>query len=143
MTRKICGFYGALLMLGASYAGSGMARALPLSVGDEEVRVVSPYTIRQQVLDRSLTSPMLTTRISVEKSVSFSDLDLTKPADVNKMKARLRQAAKDSCKELNRRFPRSIYVTLDDTNCVKNATHQSLARFEAIISGAKQTARVD
>ena len=134
MTRKICGLYGALLMLGlaASSFGSSAAQDLRSSAQDEEVRVTSPYTILQQALPRSLSESLLISHIIVEKSVSFSDLDLTKQADVDKMKDRIRQAAKDSCRELNRRFPRALYIPVDDTNCVRDATYRSLARLDEV-----------
>lgn len=132
MTRRMYGLYGVLLMLGAACVGSHAALALPPSMADEDVTVAGPYTIRQQVENRSLSEPLLTTRIVVEQRVSFADLDLTKQVDVDKMKDRLRHAAKDSCKELDRRFPRGIYIPVDEVSCVKSATAQSLARLDEI-----------
>jgi UrcA family protein len=137
MIGKICGLYGALLML--TCAGSGAAQGLPPE--DEEVRVISPYTIRQQALPRTLPEMLVTKRISVETSVSYADLDLTKQADVDTMKDRLKKAARENCRELDRRFPRSVYIPVNDTSCIRDATYQSLARFDEIRGRYGLTAR--
>jgi len=52
----------------------------------------------------SLLGQMEIGRITVEQKVGFSDLDLSKEADVDIMRQRLREAAVQGCKEVNRRF---------------------------------------
>ncbi|HJT42080.1 MAG TPA: UrcA family protein [Rhizomicrobium sp.] len=133
MTKTLRGFCGMLLVLNLGTIGAGSASVLAAAESDEKVTVTSPYTIRQQVLTRSLSRQMQIGRISVEQDVSYADLNLSKEADVAVMRQRLKEAAVQGCNELDRRFPRSIYVPVQDTDCVKDATARALARLDGIL----------
>ena len=132
MTKTLRGFCAMLLVLNLGTIGAGSA-SVAAAESDEKVTVTSPYTIRQQVLTRSLSRQMQTGRISVEQNVSYADLNLSKEADADVMRQRLKAAALQGCKELDHRFPRSIYVPVHDTNCVKDATARALAKLDGIL----------
>jgi UrcA family protein len=138
MTKKFRRLCGMLLVLNGGIFCAGAAWAA--SRETEEVTVDSPYTVRQKTLTRSLTGEMLTAQVSVESNVSYADLDLSKGADRATMRERLRQAAVDNCRELERRSRRSINVTLDASNCVSRAINQSLARLDEISNLRRQVA---
>lgn len=131
MTKKLRRYWGMLLVLGPGTicAGPALARA-----PSEEMNVYqSPYTIRQEPVTRGWGKQMPETRISVGTNVSYADLDLQKKgADVATMTDRIRDAARDVCSELNRRYPESIYVPVSSGNCVRDATNQALAQLDGI-----------
>ena len=131
MTIRPCALYGALFIsgCGVSCVDAVSAQARP---SQEEVTVESPYTIRQQVLKPAMFGQMPETQVSVDEDVSYSDLDLSKATDLDTLKGRIRQAARDSCNELDRKFPRTIYIPVNDRNCVKDAANQALARLDEI-----------
>jgi len=135
MTKNLYGLCGALVIMGACCTGSALA------ADTEEVRVDAPYTIRVQPLTRYLGGQMQETRITVESNVSYAGLDFSKQADVDAMKDRLRKAARDNCRELDRRFPSSVYIQVGSTDCVKTATRQSLAQLNEIRASAGRFAR--
>jgi UrcA family protein len=98
--------------------------------------VESPYTIRQQVLNRPMLREMQQTRISVDQQVSFADLDFSKPGEITRMRERIRDAARDSCQELDRRFPRSRFVPVNELNrqtCVRQAISQGFAQLDEVL----------
>jgi len=135
MTRRSYELYGALFILasGVSCVDVSSAQARP---EQEQVTVESPYTIRQQVLNRPMFREMQQTRISVDQQVSFADLDFKRPGDITTMRERIRDAARDSCQELDRRFPRSIFVPVNELNrlnCVRQATSQAFAQLDEVL----------
>ena len=108
-------------------------------LGQEEVTVQGPYTVRKEMTKRSLGGEMPEFAISVTQQVNYADLDLSRPEDVAKLRDRVRMAAKDSCRELDSRFPRDIYHPVGESSrndCVRNATGQALARVDATTNGA-------
>jgi UrcA family protein len=71
-----------------------------------------------------------TEKISVAKPVSYADLDLSKPADVEKLKQRVRQAAQDACGQLHSRFPQTLNPDLGEPDCVSAATDKAMAQLD-------------
>src|SRR3954468_19789833 len=127
MTTRLYGPCGALLVLelGAFCAGAPRARAQEQS---EEITVHdAPYTIQRQVFGRALARETVTEKVRVGKAVNISDLNLSNPADVEKMKQRINQAAFDACGQLHSRFPETLHPDLGEPDCVKAATDQVLA----------------
>jgi UrcA family protein len=69
------------------------------------------------------------TKIAVSQRVSFADLDFSRQADVNMLRERVKAAARESCLELERRFPPSIYVADNDRHaCIRDATREGIAQ---------------
>jgi len=116
----------ALLMM---LTGAAMpAWAAPES---EQITVDGPYTVRQEMTKRSMGGEMGEQHLSVSQSVSYADLDLTKYADVETLRQRVRAAAKDSCRELGRRFQVSMYIPLTTDTCARDAARDALAQVDA------------
>ena len=123
MTKKLL----ALVTLGFLACGVSTSAA---NRPTEEVTVDAPYTIREQTLSPGLHGRMQEVQISVETSLSFADLDRSNPANLRKMRQRIRRAAVENCRELNRRFPPSVYVRIEQDDCVRNTTLQALAQLD-------------
>lgn len=131
MTRKPRRFCGVLLVLnlGSFGAGPAMAAAIP----DEEVTVHdAPYTIHRQVFGRPMTGQTQTEEIAITKGVSYADLDLSKEADVDILKERIREAAVDACRQLHRRYPGALNQSTGKQGCVQGATEQAMAQLDAL-----------
>jgi len=135
MTKTFAGRCTVLLALNLFFAGSVWAAA----PGEEQITVQGPYTVRKAMTKRSLSGEMPEFTISVSQNVGYADLDLSKPDDVAKLRDRVRVAAKDSCRELDSRFPRDVYHPVGESSrkdCVRNAAGQALARLDATTNGA-------
>jgi len=134
MTRT---FGCTLLALGLQLLSTGAAQAAPL--GEEEITVSGPYTVSKEMTKRSMRGELPEFTVSVSQRVSFADLDLSRPNDVTKLRDRVTTAAKDSCRELDARFPRNVYQPVGESSpqeCVRNTTGQALARLDTITNGA-------
>ena len=137
MTRIFSGCCTALLALGLQLFSTGAAQAA--SLGEEEITVSGPYTVSKEMTKRSLGGEMPEFTISVSQRVSYADLDLSKPDDVTKLRDRVTMAAKDSCRELDARFPPNIYHPVGDASrraCIRDTTGQALARLDTVTNGA-------
>jgi UrcA family protein len=135
MTKTLAGCCGALLVVSLQIfpAGFSAANAEPARPGDEEsVTVDGPYTVRQEVARHSLSSLGTEQTISVSQNVSYADLDMSKQTDVDTLRGRVRSAAKDSCRQLERRFPNVLDRDLHQ--CIRDATRNGLADVNAIAS---------
>src|SRR5689334_11886049 len=82
----------------------------------EEVTVFAPFVVKK-IPSRAPKSGAVTT-INMSRGISYHGLDLTSDADVATLNSRVQQAADDVCNELDRRYPKSIYVPVDeDKDC--------------------------
>lgn len=140
MTKTFAGCCGALLVAGLQILPLGFtaAQAQPARSSEEEqVTVDGPYIVRQEKMTRSLSGMMAEQTISVSQRVSYADLDLSRQSDVDLLRWRVKTAAKDSCRQLERRFPSSIYIP-DQTmhECIRDATSQAMAQVDTVASGS-------
>lgn len=138
MTKTLAGCCGALLVLGLQIlpASFSPAQAQQARAGEEEqVTVDGPYIVRQEKTKRSMGGLTAEQTISVSQRVSYADLDLSRQSDVNLLRWRVKAAAKDSCRQLERRFPSSLYIP-DQTmhQCIRDAADQALAQVDAVAS---------
>jgi UrcA family protein len=133
MTKKLRRYWGILLVLGPGTICAGPVSARTAS---EEMTVYeSPFTIRQEPITRGWGRNLPETRISVSKEVSYAGLDFSKATDVTAMEDRIRDAARENCRELNRRYPPSIFAPVDsggNSTCVRDATNQGLAQLDGL-----------
>ena len=95
LVRKALGGFGVALLILLPGA-TAPAWAAPES---ERITVDGPYTVRQEVTKRSMSGEMGEQSFSVSQRVGYSDLDLTKQTDVEKLRERVKVTAKDTCKE--------------------------------------------
>jgi UrcA family protein len=72
--------------------------------------------------------------MSVSRDVNYADLDLTKPEDVERLKARTNRAAVQVCRDLNHRNPWAMTDLFGaHMPCVRNAEQQALAQVPGIV----------
>ena len=132
MTKTLAGCCASLLVLGLPV---GVVPAQAASSQEEQVTVDGPYTVQHQVTKRAIRGRMEEETMSVSQRVSYADLDMSKQSDVDTLRDRVRTAARDSCRELERRFPSSVYIP-DKTRreCVVDTTSQAMAQVETVTS---------
>ena len=76
--------------------------------------------------------------MSVSREVNYGDLDLTKPEDVERLKARTNRAAVQVCRELDHRNPWSMTDLFGaHMPCVRNAQQQALAQVPGIVVSSR------
>lgn len=104
----------------------------------ETVEVFAPYVVRREAAKppRGMNREYLSV-ISVDRAVSFHDLDLKKAEDQATLESRVKQAATDACGQLEHRFPKSTYIPVPEhQDCVKNATDEAMIQVNALIMAA-------
>jgi UrcA family protein len=119
-----------LLAAAAFLAMQGAALAQP---ADEDavntITVVAPRSVTNQV-HRSETGLGPAT-VTIRISVLYGDLNLARPADGTRLMTRIRSAARDACRHLDR-----LYPLVTDKSCVANAVAGATPRANAIIAAA-------
>jgi UrcA family protein len=84
--------------------------------------------------DERITVHAGVTAMSVSRDVNYSDLDLTKPEDVARLKSRTNRAAVQVCIELYDRNPWAISSLFGArAPCVRNAQQQALAQVPGVV----------
>lgn len=72
--------------------------------------------------------------MTVWRNVNYGDLDLTKPEDVQRLKARTNRAAVQVCRDLDHRNPWSMTALFGAyIPCVRNAQQEALAQVPGIV----------
>lgn len=101
----------------------------------ENVTVFAPYVVEKS--STGMSKDRVTT-VKVSRDVSYQDLDLKTAEGKAQLEARAKQAANDVCSELDKRYPKNVYIPVSSNNdCVKNAIAQVMAE----IKGVEQAAR--
>jgi UrcA family protein len=105
-----------------------VAPALAQPDASEHITVPSP-----NIVQKTNVGPTHTRTITVSQAVSYGDLDLRTGEGMTKLQGRVKQAAADVCRELDRRYPKPAYTgeTVHD-DCVGTATRQAMARVEGV-----------
>jgi UrcA family protein len=139
MTKTFAGCCGALLAFGLQLFPAGSAQAQAQE--QEEVTVDGPYTIHAET-SRPLGRQMSQTAISATRELGYGDLNLSNPSDVDTLRERVKAAARDTCNEIDRRYPRDVYAP-DQTKyeCIKETTNNTLARLNG--ATGRTVARAD
>ena len=131
------GLMSGLVMLSGS--GSGAAFAQSRAAAHEEVTVYAPYVVTRKVIDPRMSRKSSTglELVSVSKNVTFHDLDLSKPEDVTMLHNRVRDAARDACSEIDKRFPTTTYHPIpENQDCVGNATNEAMITVKQLEAAA-------
>ena len=108
----------------------------------EEVTVYAPYVVRRKVINpmMSKTSSTGLELVSVSRSVSFRDLDLSKPSDVTTLENRVHRAAADACTEIDKRFPTTKYTPVpENQDCVGNAVSEAMITVKQLEAAATKS----
>lgn len=126
-------------------AAPALAQPAPSDAAGEVVTVTAPSVVfhksKSSAGTRMTGGGMLRPIevISVNRSVSYADLDLTKNTDVDTFTKRIDDAAKDACAVLDKRYPKNIYIPVTpDDNCAKNAAGNAMRIADQVIAAAKK-----
>ncbi|HWD50724.1 MAG TPA: UrcA family protein [Rhizomicrobium sp.] len=100
----------------------------------EEIQVTAPryHADGTQKLNGTLE------KMSLSTPVSYSDLDLRSRNGARELRARIRDAAADTCAQLADAYP---VQQLQGTNCYKTALNDGLTKADEAISDARIRAR--
>jgi UrcA family protein len=127
----------ALLMMGAlaSCIGLGMAAAKSPPGPSERVTVFAPYLIQKTAIG-STRAPIMV--VTITRAVSYHDLNLKTVEDVTTLETRVKRAAHDICRELDRRYPKSVYVPLSgEKNCAQFAANSTMMQVKELVAAAR------
>jgi UrcA family protein len=102
----------------------------------EGITIVAPYVVHRKVVGRSTIGAPVEV-LSLSRSVSYSDLDLTKAADAAELKKRISDTAKDACDYL---FSRNRGITLPPVTtsraCAKTAAAEAMMVANDVIAAS-------
>jgi UrcA family protein len=110
----------------------------PAANPSEEVVVVAPYLVHKKtLLGTQHRLPVYS--VTVERNVSYADIDLGTPSGATELQNRVDDAAKEVCAELDRKYPKSVYPPISDTrHCVETASKEGQARAQEVIAAYMQ-----
>jgi UrcA family protein len=113
------------LIMGTAAAILGLPAVGP-ALAQERIIVTPPFSMQENTTP--LKGGMKTTTISFNRTVGFGDLNLSKPSDRAILADRIDYAARDACRELDAKFPPTVFVPTPETqDCVANARGNALA----------------
>ena len=137
MTRRaLKGLAGCIAILGITSVPSlAQPNSAPASSVNERITVYPPqYSVtRAPVPDAAKYGFAIAEVMSVSLPVSYSDLNLSNPADVKELENRITQTAMNVCREVNRRFPGYLYPSVSQFpvrrhDCVQTAVADGMAQ---------------
>jgi UrcA family protein len=102
---------------------------------DVEEVVVIEASIDEQLGKRPPTG-YKTDPIQIKRHVSYADLDLDEPADVQELEQRIEMAAQEACETLERSFPLGQKSMADVRRCVIRAIEGTKETFDAVVARA-------
>lgn len=116
-------------------AGLAIASTAALSQPIEEVTVTAPRIVQQKVVTaRSSSTGAPVEETTISRIVSFSDLDLSKAADADELRARVRTTAKDLCAELDQLYP----FEPKDPACARKSAERAMVQADNAIADARK-----
>lgn len=134
-------------ILAMGMAGSSMAQPAKMQTQEfeeaqyETVTVYAPYVVKRQVINPMMSKGSSTglEMVSITRSVSFADLDLSDPGQAKQLESRVDIAAHDACREIEKKFPRSQYRPVpEDQNCAGNAKLAAMIAVRALEAAASK-----
>ena len=99
----------------------------------EEIVVEAPI-VRRQVGRTAIGAKIEV--IELKRRVGYADLDLSKDADVAKLKARIKTTAKESCEQLSDMFPLDPSDRREIQSCTDQAVDGAEEQVQAAIAAA-------
>jgi UrcA family protein len=98
----------------------------------EEIRVTAPRLVTKQVVGRTSAGSKVEL-ITLERRVSYADLDLALQADVTQLTTRVDEMAKEACADLAKMYPQSDPKTPD---CIREAVAAAKPQVDAAVAAA-------
>jgi UrcA family protein len=118
------------------------APASAQATAHERVTVYAPFVVRHKMVSPPEVSERTATGlelVSVSRAVYFGDLDLSKPDQATTLEDRVHLAAQDACKEIAKRYPKSVYIPVpDNQDCVGNATSEAMITVKQLEAAASK-----
>lgn len=129
---KMAGFACAGMLMAAGWAmPATMAGAQTPEGSQTEITVEAPRSVPMRIERNPYTGAAIAVT-TVRMSVLYGDLDLTAPRDADRLMLRVRNVARDACKQLDRLFP------LDpDETCIDKAVDNAAPLATAAIAAAR------
>jgi UrcA family protein len=117
-------------------AQGGIAMAGDITITpNQKITMKGPYIITQQAGQAFGDSPL----VSVSRRVSYADIDLTTQSGYAVMKTRIAGAAKEVCRELDRRLPSDAS---DNRECVRTAAQNALRTVNVVVADLERALKV-
>ena len=110
---------------------------------EESIIVEAPYA-RRETVGREPKSGIPRQLVSYNIRVSIADLDLASPSDRMRLEDRVMTAAWEACRQLDRRYPPSIYIPQTSQTrrqCAERAADDGMAQAQMIADA--RSARAD
>lgn len=122
-----------VMMLGAAILGLPAGAALAQAARpDTEITVEAPRSVPVPV-ERSPYTGAAVAVTTVRMSVLYGDLDLSSDRDAERLMTRVRNVARDACKQLDRLLPFA-----PDERCIDKAAANAQPVAQAAIAAARQ-----
>lgn len=102
---------------------------------EEEITVRGPRLVRSHIGGRTQTGGFGYDLVTLSHRVSYTDLKLSRPADVKILEDRISLTARQICRELAKMFPVS---TPNNPDCVRQATKSAMEQAHVAIAAAKR-----
>ena len=100
------------------------------------ITVLAPYVVHRKVVGRSTIGAPIEV-LSVSRSVTYADLNLTKASDAAELKKRISDTAKDACLYLYSRYNGISQPTISSNkSCVQEATAEAMMVANDIIAAS-------
>ena len=132
----------AILMMGTAFAGSSAAQPAQQSLEFEQhetVTVYAPFIVRREVVNPMMSKKSSTglEMVSVSRSVSFADLDLSDPGQAKQLEGRVDVAAHAACAEIEKKYPSARYHPVpENQDCPCNAKAAAMIAVRALEAAA-------
>lgn len=114
---------------------AGLAMVSAASFAQDEIVVESP---RAQPIRSALGAPIDV--ITVKHRVSYKDIDISTNSGAKVLEQRIKDAAKDACKQIDTLYPHRTPVA-GDPPCEKTAVDDAMVQANAAIATAEKSAR--
>jgi UrcA family protein len=126
-----------LMVALAAVAGAARAQEQVLIRGgatSTEITVIAPRLIRREV--GRTASGSANEQVSLTRHVSYADLDLSRPADVQKLEKRVNDMAKVACDQLAALYP---FAAPNTPDCVRQALSGAMQQVRTAVDAAGAT----
>jgi len=118
--------------LAAALAASGNAAlAQDADSAKQEITVEAPRSVPMPV-ERSPYTGAAIAVTTVRMTVLYADLDLATARDADRLMLRIRNVARDACKQLDRLYPLN-----PDENCIDSTVEKAAPLGQAVIAAAR------
>jgi UrcA family protein len=133
---------GASLAPGSHVLAQPGAEAAPPVATAQGLTIVAPKVVRRQTTGAKAFASAPIEVLSLSRTVSFADLDLSTESGAIELKKRIMYGALAACDDLEAQYPSNIYVPVPaGQNCPDTTARAGLAVADEVISAAKVHAK--